>query len=474
MRLFGLEISRQRELAAQKPPEGTHGKDGDSWYADVLAGGPDVNPALSGRAKYQVYDEMRKTDASVRSALWLVKLPIRSAHWTIEPAGGEHAEPEDLLVADALAWQFGLPDREGRDQGGRFDLSFDELLQQALLCLDFGAFFEELVWDDVAEWRDADGDAHLLRPLARLAPRFPSTVQKIETDPRTGRIRSLEQLLPGTSPIPGEKLSAIVLEREGSNWYGQALLRPMWGPWRLKKALMVAAGMGWDRFAAGTPVVRYPAGGSQNDKRLAEEIGRNYRQHERGYVALEGPRPLAENAGAGWDIEILNGSQTLADPVPLLRWYSGQIAAAAIQQFSELGNTSTGNRALGETLVDPFFLAVQAVAKQIALDRMRQVIRRFVDVNFGPEYDVPQLTVSKIQARNVAVLTSAIGSLAAAGLNFTDRETQDDLRDVLELRHLPEDIGVERTPVVPREGDGLQPDDGADGDSEPSPDQPAA
>lgn len=468
MRIFGLEIGRPRELAAQKPPEGTHGKDGDSWYADVLAGGPDVNPELRGRAKYRVYDEMRKTDASVRSALWLVKLPIRSGLWAVEPAGGEHAAPEDRLIADAVAWQFGLVDSDGRRQEGRFDLTFDELLSQALLCLDFGGMFEELVWDDLTTWRDTEGDEHLLRPLARLAPRFPSTIQKIETDEKTGRIRSLEQLLPGTRPIPGEKVSAVVLEREGSNWYGNALLRPMWGPWRLKKALMVAAGMGWDRFAAGTPVVRYPQGGSANDKRLAEEIGRNYRQHERGYVALEGAKPLGENAGVGWDIEILNGAGTLADPVPLLRWYSGQIASAAIQQFSELGNTSTGNRALGETLVDPFFLAVQAVAKQVALDRQRQVIRRFVDVNFGPEYDVPALTVSKIQARNVAVLTAAIGSLAAAGLNFTDRETQDDLRDVLELRHLPENVGIERTPpAVPREGDGLQPDDEANDDGDP-------
>jgi hypothetical protein len=468
VRIFGFDIQRgERELATAKPAEGTAGKDGDSWYTDVLTGGPDVNPALSGRAKYQAYDEMRKSDASVRSALWMVKLPIRSAVWAIEPAGGEHATPEDRLVADAVAWQLGLPDSEGRTRDDQLDLSFDELMSQALLCLDFGAMFEELIWDDAKAWRDADGDDHLLRPLARLAPRFPSSVQKIETDARTGRIRSLEQILPGARPIPGEKLSSIVLEREGVNWWGNALLRPMWGPWKLKKGLMVAAGIGWDRFASGLPVVRYPAGGSASDKRTAEEIGRNIRQHERGYVALEGPRPLAENAGAGWDVELLSGAHTLADPVPLLRWYSGQIAAAAVQQFSELGNTGQGNRALGETLVDPFFLAVQAVARQIARDRMRQVIRRFVDVNFGVEYDVPQLTVSKIQARNIALLSQAIGSLSAAGLNFTDRETQDDLRDVLDLRHLPENVGIERTPpAVPREGDGLQPDE-ADGDDDP-------
>lgn len=62
-------------------PKGEAGSEGYALLADLQGGGPDVNPELTGHAKQHVYDEMRKTDPTIKSLLWFFQLPIRSANW---------------------------------------------------------------------------------------------------------------------------------------------------------------------------------------------------------------------------------------------------------------------------------------------------------------------------------------------------------------------------------------------------------
>lgn len=444
----GLDYYDLPTMAVTDDPgsQARYGADDVSWYGDLITGGQDPNPLLQGRERYEIFNEMRVSDPTVRSVLWMFKLPIRAADWSVEPASDD---PADEIVADCVAWQFGLEDHFNQ---GRLDLSWDESLQQALLCLDFGSMFEEIEWADPEIWTDQDGDPHWIRPMSRLAPRFPATIDKVTWD-RTGEIGAVVQDVPGTQPIPGERICEYILEREGKQWWGSSLLRPMYGPWRLKKALQIAAAIGWDRFAAGTPIVRYPVGGGPEALKRAEAIGRGYRNNERGYVALEGPKPSPANPNpSSWDVEILSGSGSLADPTPLIRIYDEQIATAGLQHVSRLGMTGQGSRAVGDVFADTSYLAVQAIAKTVAAVRMKRAVRRFVDVNFGPTVSMPRLIVSKIQARNIPTLAASIADLSAAGLTFTDADTQNDIRDQLDLRHLPDDLAAALEGLPPEVG----------------------
>lgn len=444
MRIGPLEISRGRdyvEYAAvpydrpgsdEVTPGQTVGTDGDSPFGlmQLLA---DDNPDLQVPNRFFVYNKMRKEDPAVRSALWLYKLPIRSADWTLTPASDD---PIDGVIADAIAWNFGL---NGEDS--LLDLTWDEQIQQGLLKLDFGSMGEEIIWGESREWEDADGDVHLLIPVQRLAPRFPSSVMTpngFVTDTMTGLLSSVTQMTAtGPKTIPGEKLIWHTQEKEGNDWYGTAMLRPMYGSWRMKRAVTIAAGIGWDRFAYGTPVVRYPIGGGPNKKREADEIGRNYRTHERGWVTLEGPA----NDPQGWDIEIKTAN--INDPVPLVNMYDAQIAMSAMEHFSVLGRTQTGNRAIGEVLAEPFYLGLQTTADSEAAVKMRFLFRKFVDVNFGSEFSTPSLIVSGIASRDLLQYAQALEALAAAGLTFTDPETVNDIREQFDIRQLtPETIAA--------------------------------
>ncbi len=423
-------------------PSGEAGADGYGWYSSWMAGGPDVNPELTGIRKFHVYDEMQKTDPSVKSVLHFLGLPVRSARWSLEPADDS---PQATVVRDMVAWNLGL---EGED--GQLDLSWDELTQQALKCLVFGAQLEELVWADKAEeWRDKDGDSHLVVPLKRVAPRQATTIMRVAFV--DGVIQEVQQNLPNTRPIPGDKLSYICWEREGGRWEGVSLLRPAWGAWFAKKNLIIASGIAWDRFATAIPIVYHPDNPDAEEK--AKSIGRNLRQHERAYVHLPGPKGASE-----WEVDLINGQ--MASPDPLLRFFSEQIAEAGMQQFTRQGLGQTGARATAEVQSDPYFLAVTALATMIGRERRRQIIKKLVLVNFGQQAVdtlMPTLTVSRIQSRNLEKMAAAIADFAMAGIYFTDRGAVDDLREELSFPELPDDVGLAQLPAPPpaQEGDGL-------------------
>lgn len=415
------------DLAGAK--SGVAGRDADSSYGDYMTAGVsyDSNPAFRSRARWLIFNEMR-TDPMIRSILWLYKLPIRSAVWDFAPAGGGK-DPVDKAVAEACRWQFGLGDYDGQ-----MSVSFDEWLTQRLLCLDWGAVFEEIVWaSDLSWWRDptSNDEQRPVRTIARLGLRRPSSVAKIEWDDETGAIKRLTQDLPNVSPIPGEKLAHYAIERDGEfDWMGTSLLRAMYGSWRMKRPIMLSSAIAWDRWASGLPVVRYPAGSAGTEKEArAERIGQNVRTHERAYVTFEG------KPEDGWDLDIKTA--TVPDPTGLLRHYDEQMSTAALAMFGRLGTTETGSRAVGEVLIDPYFLAVSAVAKQIALDSTRDVVRRFVDVNFGTQVETPRLTVRKISHQSAASVVNAITLLSGAGFNVRNPEILNTLLEMLDLDKLP-------------------------------------
>jgi hypothetical protein len=417
--------------ATTDPPSGEAGRDGVA-ASELELGGPDVNPLLSGTAKWPVYDEMRSSDAQVRATLWKMKLPIVGAQWSVEPASDS---PEDVEIAEALEAQFGL----GRYDSGWLNVSWRDSLQQAMLYLDYGCMFEEIVWGDVIDWTSREGGTtRKIRPIRKLGPRKPATIADIQADAE-GNLASLLQDLDGASKIPGEKIVWYVNEREDGHWWGVSLLRAMWPGWMLKKSLLQTSGIAYERYSAGVPVVRYPESGGPAVKAKADAIGYNYRTHQRGWISLPGQPP----PNGDWDVQIVGGASTIADPISLLNYYNQEIAAAALQEFSKLGTTETGSRAVGEVLADPFYLAVQAHAAYVSEQRQKMVVRPWVDVNFGAEYDTPNLLVPKIDADNTAAVIEAIERLNGAGWQWNDREIQDLMRQRLGLPEMPEDAPLE-------------------------------
>jgi hypothetical protein len=112
-------------------------------------------------------------------------------------------------------------------------------------------------------------------------------------------------------------------------------------------------------------------------------------------------------------------------------------------------SSKTGARATAQVQDEPFYVFLEAFAGDVAAARQRQVLRRFVDVNFGTEYATPELTVSKIQSEDVEKLARILGELRTAGFNLSYRELQN---YVMTLAHLP---AMPDTLSATGEGEGL-------------------
>lgn len=431
--LFRRSYASAPQGPIDDPPAGEAGSEADSWLADVYGGGPDVNPELSGSAKFAVYDEMRLTDPTIKALLWIPTLSIRGAAWSLQPK--DENEGLDVLIRDFCATNLGIG-----NELGWMDLSWPKLTEQALGMMAYGSMLEELVWADVRTWRDADGDEHLVRPLAKLSPRLPGTIAKLERN-TDGSVKQVTQALPNTEPIAGDKVTYMVFEQRPGHWDGVSMLRPAWGSWRIKKSLLISSGIGWDRFAMGLPVVYHPD--NEDGETRAKSIGRNLRSHERAYVHFPVPAG-ASWTESEWHLEIENAAATLADPTPLLKLLSDQESEAGLQNFMRQGLGQTGARATAETQRDPFYDAVEAIANDLRRERMRQVIRRLVDVNFGPdaaEDRCPVLTVGRIIPRDLTTIAQALSYLSSAGFTFTDRGALDDIREgLLGFPALPDDL----------------------------------
>lgn len=401
-------------------PQGTAGRepgDKDSWWETADR---EMNPDLAGRARYAVLDVMHMSDPVVSGSMFGVKLAIGGADWSVQPGGHD---PVDRFVADAAAHQLGLGET-GADrwlEGG-----FDGLLWTMMLALDYGSMTGETVWgDEVVEWRDADGAPHGLIPLARLAPRYPHTLDDYVAGRGPSQPLASVRQDGIRRPLDGSRLVHIVHQPHMARFVGSPLMRPAYGVWKLKRQVLITSGFAYDRHASGTPRVRYPTAGGDEAKAKAMAIGRGHRAHELGFVALPGKPPSADEEG--WDFDIVTAG-ALPDPIPLLRHYDEQIVSAPLERFLMLGSTETGSRAVGEVLAEPFYQALNWHAGRVADVIAEQLLRRWVTVNFGEHVATPRVVCGTIQQRNLPIKGRFLAEAAAAGVDFTDRVAQDEIR----------------------------------------------
>ena len=207
------------QLAAHPPRPGTDeiGATGSEATAGELIQ-TDYNAALQGLPAYDIFDRMRFSDSSIGTGLWVIKLPLMRATWTVEPPTDT---PKDREIAE-----FVEADLMG------MTIPWQEYLWQVFLMLDYGSFPFEIVW----EIRD-DHRAH----LRKLAPRHPRTVTKWLIDDHGGFNGVEQQTLRSsgfhTVIIPPEKLIVYVNQKEGSNFRGVSLLRRVYKHWMITERL---------------------------------------------------------------------------------------------------------------------------------------------------------------------------------------------------------------------------------------------
>ena len=404
---------------AHTSEKGTAATGASSWFGG-LVDEAETTAELMWPRSLAVYDQMRRTDAQVKSVLRAVKMPILRAEWLLDPNG---ADPDVVqLVAADLGLQVKgsdpVPMRRTRDR-----FSFRKHLAHALQYLEFGHMPFEIVFRI-----DEQGRAR----LRKLGPRAPRTLERIETAEDGGLKSITQRTVSGKeAKIPVEHLVMYVNEPDVDPWLGASMLRPAYKNWVLKDANLRIQAQTNDRNGMGVPV--YEGAEGETDLTAGRKIASSWRSGEASGAAIPN--------GAKLDLKGVSG--TLPDIDAAIRYHDEQIARAVLAHFLNLG-TQTGSWALGSTFADFFSLALQAIADDIADTTTQHVVEDIVDVNFGPDVPAPRVVCSPIGSKRDAT-AEAIKTLVDSGVIQSDEDLERFVRSVYGLP-APGGAALETTP----------------------------
>lgn len=362
------------------------------WSAALAAFGEQV-PDLMWPTSNWTYSQMRR-DPQLAGILKAYTLPLRRSSWAIDPTG---CRPEvAALVADDMGLRIKGDDEPGsaRVRG----VSWGDHLRAALLSLTYG----HMGFEVLAEVRNSQ------YRLVSLSERMPYTIGQIRIN-ADGGLAGVDQLpLPGDDvpQLSGDQLLWYVHEREGAAWQGNSLLRPAFAPWLFKREMQRVLATSNRRFGMGVPVMRALPGTdpTQAQGQVAAQMAQSIRVGEEGGAAVP----------PGYILELIGLSGSVPDTQGFIDWLNQEMSRSALTGFMDLGNTPNGSRALGQSFIDLFLLAIQAVADEIADTATRQIAARLVRWNFGEDEPVPQVVVGDVGASH-QVTAEAISALVRFG-----------------------------------------------------------
>jgi hypothetical protein len=355
----------------------------------------------------QTYSRMRH-DPTLTSVIAGYRHPILKADWRIDPRGASDRMVK--ICADSLGLPvLGQPDQPGpvRRRGVKW---LDHLRLAVNGSLIFGHSPFEPTYDT------STGSAM----LAALGERLPQSIAFIDVND-DGTLKSISQVgtvtAPNPDPIPGDRLLWYVRDREGAAWQGNSILRPAFGPWLLKQDALRVHATSLRRFGAGTPVMTPEPGTQPTAAQIAAAQAAATQIRVGDSAAITVP---------GFKLEILGITGTVPDGLPFLAYLDQQMARAALASMLDLGNTSHGTRALGETFADLLGMAQQSTANSIA-EQATELCVKLTDYNEGDTANAPAVIAGDVTATGQS-FAQGIALLVQAGAISVDDGVEDWIR----------------------------------------------
>jgi hypothetical protein len=373
-------------------------------------------------ASIETYSRMRR-DPQIAATLNSYTLPLRAAHWAIDPSGCR-AE-----VADYASDTWGLPilgQKAKRSGFRRRGVLWKEHLRIALLELVYGHMpfvYAGEITGDPARYR-----------LTEVSERMPSTIADILVNDN-GSLKGIIQY-GDEDMIPADKLLWYAHDREGANWAGTSMLREAYGPWLLKHDMWRVMGIASRRFGMGVPYVEAPVGATDAEIERAARMSESMR--------------VGDQSGAGvpngFKPHLMGLTGSTPDTLAFVKYLDSQIAQAVLASVLNLPNSDTGNRALGETLISLLRLSWEAVADEIAIPASR-LTARLIDINFGMDEPSPEIVC--VGLGRPEPTAEALNSLITAGAITPDPTLDAFLRERYDLPEIDPAFVKKPGPVVP-------------------------
>jgi hypothetical protein len=381
----------------------------------------EYNRDLRGIEGLRHYDQMRRSDGTVRSTLRLVKTPVLAARWFIEPYLKEGKEEPRKVDKTAADFVYSALFEE-------MSISWSQVLIEALLMADFGYYMFEKVWEN----RVVDGKFRTV--LKKLAPRHPMDVKDWKFDANGGPAGVWmygDTGLPQDDYfIPISKLLIFTFDRECGNIEGISVLRSAYKHWYYKEQLYKIDAIQKERHGIGVPIIKLPVGFSKKDMAVAQQLGRNLRTNERAHVVLP---PL-------WDIVFAKLEGHVVDAIKSIDHHNREIEKNILGSFIE-GGAKDEDQVM-------FLKATRFIADIVCEVFNLYVIPQLIDFNFS-RAKYPKLHARRIgEQADWRTISFAIRNLIGAGVLVPDDRLERHIRSEMDLPYA--DPTTARTTTKPQ------------------------
>jgi len=360
----------------------------------------DYNPILRGHAGLLKFDEMRRSDATVRGSLRMIKTPVQAAHFFIEPASDK---PKDKKIADfvsAALFEYAT-------------YSWVCVLDEALRMLDYGWYAFEKVWEN----RIIDGEMRTV--LKKLAPRHPLDVQAwyydLQGGPRFIRMQPSFGALGVDIPI--DKLLVFTFDKEAGNMEGVSLLRSAYKHWYYKDQLYKIDAIQKERHGIGVPIIKLPPGFTPTDRNLAENMGRNLRTNDKAHIVLP----------PNWELMFAKLEGQPVDALKSAEHHDKEIEKNVLAPFMD--------KPVKDEMQNTFFKSTRVIADTITEAVNFYLIPQLVDFNFDVKASAyPQMRARRIgEWEDLRTMSFTLRNLVGAGIITPDEELERVMRKELDL-----------------------------------------
>jgi len=397
--------------------------------------GEEYNFDLMGRRALATWDQMRKSDATVKMSLRVLKEPVKALSYHVQPASDDQLDLDVAEYVDAQLFNV---------------LRWKTTLSEILTHLEFGfAAFEK-----VYAFGPVSGVDRIY--INKLAFRKQTSIAKWEADGKPG-VTQVSTAGKDVA-IPLSKLVVFTNEQEGDNYEGTSVLRAAYKHWFYKDKLYQIDAIGHERQGLGVVKIKHPNTATATQIANAKSAAEDLRASEIGHITEP----------AGWEMEFMDmKANSLKETMPSIEHHDREIPVNILAGFMNLGSSSgSGSRSVGETQLKVFEHYVKFIADYIADTLNRYLIKDIVDLNFNvTEY--PKLTAGDVSGESLAVLAGALKNLIDAGLIVPTAEDETYLRGILHMpdRRDDEEEGDNEKPVVKEKAPTDEPEDELEDDT---------
>lgn len=401
--------------AEQKSMKIVHVGDQGSTGTKSYSGYPheEYLAALRGYRRADIYDSMRRSDTTVIMLLSAIKNLIRSCVWNFEP--GEQSE-EAKADAELIEHIF----RNMMDP-------WDQYVNEALTAIDFG----NAVFERTHKIVQNDSKFGSYVGLKSMSWRSPKTIDRWNLDPLTGKLISVTQIAYGDLDryvdMDAKYLSVISINREGSNYEGISMLRPLYGSFLRKKTYLKLNAIGIEKFAIPTPIAEVPESATgEGDKQFDNliEALENFVAHEKQYLTYP----------TGWKVNLVPNTYDPQKVEVSIDNEDKRMVNGFLANFLNLGQGgSGGSYALSNDLSDFFLAGLDYIANLIVEDLNRNVIPELIQMNRGPRLVYPKITHSGISDKAGKEFAEVIDILTRSKAIIPDKPMEDFLREKYKL-----------------------------------------